>query len=85
MSVITLAVAGIPLSLVATIPTQTGLLVVSTWTLNFISASLLFAAYLYDSFDLTQLKAARVAQFPSWAMVLIYVAMIVGIFLYWSK
>jgi phosphate/sulfate permease len=80
-----LAVAGIPLSLIATIPTHTGLLVVSTWTLNFISASLLFATYRYDYFDLTQLKLARVARFPSWAMMLIFVAMIVGIFLYWSR
>jgi hypothetical protein len=85
ISIITLAVAGIPLSLIATIPTHTGLLVVSTWTLNFISASLLFAAYRHDSFDLTQLKLARVARFPSWAMMLIFVAVIVGIFLYWSR
>jgi hypothetical protein len=83
ISIIALAVAGVPVALVATIPSYAELLVAATLTLDFISASTLWMAYRYDSFDLSIFGRRKNSH-----LIMIWIGftvIMVGIFLYMAE
>ena len=86
ISVIALALAGIPRALIATIPAETLVLVAITLLLDLISAAALFLAYRYDAFDFSLWEKGPRASKNSYLWKLIVLLVIIaGIFLYYGK
>jgi hypothetical protein len=62
VSIIALALAGLPRALIDTIPVFTNILVAITLTLDTLAAAALFAAYRYDTLDLTRLESGKLSR-----------------------
>jgi len=81
ISIITLALSGIPRSLIATFPAHTSFLVAMTLILNLTSAATLFMAFRRDAFDFSALEVRQPSGVFSLVMLLV---IILGIFLYFG-
>jgi hypothetical protein len=85
VSIISLSLAGFPHALIVTIPDYANVLIAITLVMDVISATALFAAYRYDTFDLSILEKGKVTWTSRLLIMVITLIIIVGVFLYYGR